>query len=614
MMLKDCDKMDYKKLGLKCGLEIHQQLDTAKLFCSCPSNLRDEKPDILVKRKLRAVAGETGDIDVAALMEMMKNKYFVYEGYSDSTCLVEFDEEPPHPMNKEALNVALQVSLMLKAKVVDEIQVMRKTVIDGSNTAGFQRTALVARNGVLETSEGKITIPTICLEEDAARKISEDQSSINWRLDRLGISLVEIATGPEIYSPQQCKEAAEKLGMFLRSTGKAKRGIGTIRQDINISIAGHPRVEIKGEQDLKLIPKIVELEAQRQKNIIEISKELKERKLNKIKLEIIDLSKLLSKAESKIIKSTLDKKGKILAQKLIGFSGILGKEILPDKRFGTELSERAKVAAGVGGLFHSDEALKKYGFKDSELDEIKKVLNLKYNDAFVIIADNEARARKALEAVVERANLAMEGGVKEVRKPNADATTSFMRPMPGAARMYPETDIPSITPEISKIKLPELISEKAERIEEYGLGKDLAEMLSKSGKTEFFEACISKFKNLKPAFIGEIILTTEKNLRRNFDLDVKISNDIFEKIFDALDKGKIAKEALQDIFVDYAKTKKLDLKKYEAISDKELEAELKRIITESRGADMRLIISRAMARLRGKADAKKIMDKIKELS
>ncbi len=606
--------MDYKKLGLKCGLEIHQQLDTAKLFCSCPSNLRDDKPDILVKRKLRAVAGETGDIDVAALMEMMKNKYFVYEGYSDSTCLVEFDEEPPHPMNKEALNVALQISLMLKAKAVDEIQVMRKTVVDGSNTAGFQRTALVARNGILETAEGKITIPTICIEEDAARKISEDPSSINWRLDRLGIPLVEIATGPEIHSPQQCKEAAEKLGMFLRSTGKAKRGIGTIRQDINISIAGHPRVEVKGEQDLKLIPKIVELEAQRQKNILEITKELRERKLSRIKLEIIDLSKILGKSESKLIKSTLEKKGKILAQKLAGFSGILGKETLPDKRFGTELSERAKVAGGVGGLFHSDEALKKYGFRDSELDEIKKALNLKYNDAFVIIADNESRARKALEAVVERANLALEGGVKEVRKPNADATTSFMRPMPGAARMYPETDIPSITPDTGKIKLPELISEKAERIEEYGIGKDLADMLSKSGKTEFFEACIGKFKNLKPAFIAELLLTTEKNLRRNFNLDVRISEDVFENIFEALDKRKIAKEALQDIFVDYAKKNKLDLKNYEAMSDKELEAELKRIIAESKGADMRLIISRAMSRLRGKADAKKIMEKIKELS
>lgn len=605
--------MNHKKLGIKCGLEIHQQLNTKKLFCSCPSDLRDDKPDIVVKRRLRAVAGETGKIDIAALMEMLKNKYFLYEGYSDTTCLVEFDDEPPHPMNKEALKVALQVSLLLKAKVVDEIQVMRKTVVDGSNTSGFQRTALVARNGVLETSEGGITIPTICLEEDAARKMAEDKNSVTWRLDRLGIPLVEIATGPEIHSPEQCREAAEKLGMILRSTGKAKRGIGTIRQDMNISISGHPRVEIKGAQDLKLIPKIVELEVLRQKNILEITRELKERNLKKIMLDIKDITNMLKNSESKIIKSTLQKKGKIIAQKLTGFAGILGKETLPGKRFGTELSERAKIAASVGGLFHSDEALKKYGFKDEELDAIKKAVNPTYHDAFVIIADEEERARKAIEAVVDRANLALEGGVKEVRKPNPDGTTAFMRPMPGAARMYPETDIPPIKSDIKKIKLPELISEKAERIGEYGLGKDLAGTLSKSEKTELFEDYIKKFKNLKPAFIAETMLTTEKNLRRSHSVEVKIPDNVFETIFKELDKGKIAKESVENILMDYAKTKKLDLNKYGLISDEQLKIDLKRIIEANKGAELRILINRAMSKLRGKAEARKIIEMLRKL-
>jgi glutamyl-tRNA(Gln) amidotransferase subunit E len=222
--------------------------------------LRDDAPDFTLRRKLRAVAGEGGTIDVAAKLEQAKDKTFIYQGYDDTTCLVETDCEPPHEVNKEALYTCLQLCRLAKAEVSPVVQVMRKTVVDGSNTSGFQRTALIARNGEIETSEGMVRIENISLEEDACKIVEETPTEKIYRLDRLGIPLIEIGTAPDIKSLQQCQETAKKIGYLLRSLPGVKRGLGTIRQDLNISIAGGNRIEIKGAQDLQLIPQYVELE------------------------------------------------------------------------------------------------------------------------------------------------------------------------------------------------------------------------------------------------------------------------------------------------------------------------------------------------------------------
>jgi Glu-tRNA(Gln) amidotransferase subunit E-like FAD-binding protein len=268
-------ELNYTELGFKCGLEIHQQLEGKKLFCDCATLNSDKEPDVRFERRLRAVAGETGAVDIAAKHEMEKGKKIIYEADSGDTCLVEYDEEPPHELNKEALETAIKVALLLNAKVVDEIQVMRKTVVDGSNVSGFQRTALVAMNGVIDTYLGRVSIPTVCLEEEAAQKVEESKDTIKYRLDRLGIPLVEIATGAEIKSPEHAKEAAAYIGMVLRSVG-VKRGLGTIRQDVNVSIREGARTEIKGFQDLKSIPKVIEFEISRQIAAIKEGKKLKE--------------------------------------------------------------------------------------------------------------------------------------------------------------------------------------------------------------------------------------------------------------------------------------------------------------------------------------------------
>ncbi len=268
-------KEDYKKLGLKIGVEIHQQLDTHKLFCDCPSMLRKDKPDIIIKRKLYASAGETGKIDKAALYEEKREKTFVYEAYKDTTCLIELDEEPPKKISKEALHIAMQIALLLNAKPLPVIQVMRKTVIDGSNTSGFQRTALIAEDGWIKADKEKIHIPGIYLEEDAARIIRKTDKEVVFRLDRLGIPLVEISTAPDITSPEQAKEVALKIGEILRAS-KVKRGIGTIRQDINLSIKKGARTEIKGLQNPKIMEITIKKEIQRQQEEIKSKRKVEE--------------------------------------------------------------------------------------------------------------------------------------------------------------------------------------------------------------------------------------------------------------------------------------------------------------------------------------------------
>jgi Glu-tRNA(Gln) amidotransferase subunit E-like FAD-binding protein len=264
-------KIDYEKLGFMSGLEVHQQLDTGKLFCNCPGLLRSEEPHFTIKRKLHAVAGETGEVDVAVRHEAAIGREFIYQGYNDSTCLVELDEEPPHLINADALDEAIKIALLLNCELYPVVQVMRKTVIDGSNTSGFQRTVLIGHDGFIETSFGKVAVESVALEEDSARIVSKDGKIAVYRLDRLGIPLVEIGTAPDMKRPEQIKEAALKIGEILRAC-KVKRGIGTIRQDINVSIKGHGRVEIKGFQEPSMMTITANKEIARQLNDIENKK------------------------------------------------------------------------------------------------------------------------------------------------------------------------------------------------------------------------------------------------------------------------------------------------------------------------------------------------------
>lgn len=544
-------KPDYEEVGLRVGFEIHQELETHKLFCNCPSELREDSPQLEIRRRLRPTQSELGEVDRAALAEAIRGKGFSYQVHPDNVCLVELDEEPPHPVNEEALDISLEIALLLNAKPVDEVHTMRKIVIDGSNTCGFQRTMLIATDGQAEVDGKKFRIPTICLEEDAARKMGEGIDVIDYRLDRLGIPLVEIATGPDFSDPQTPARAALRIGQVLRATGRVKRGIGTIRQDINVSIRDGARQEIKGLQELALISTVIEREVQRQMTLLQIRDELRRRGAGRVDGEMVDVTELFSGTGSRVLRKATDVGGVILAVKLKGFAGLLGRELQPGRRFGTELSDRARIYGKVGGIFHTDE-LPGYGVSKDEVDTLRGRLGAGEMDAVIIVADSRAKAEAALKAVVDRANEALDGVPEETRRALPDGNTEFMRPLPGAGRMYPETDIPPIPITMIRLRrirrrLPPLPEKRrADLMERYGLSRELAERMSLSENLQLFEELVAE-TGADPTLVATMVEETFVSLRRE---GVSVDGIKREALIDLLRRvaeGELAKEAVPDV-------------------------------------------------------------------
>ncbi|MAG73359.1 Glu-tRNA(Gln) amidotransferase GatDE subunit E [archaeon] len=598
-------------LGLKCGIEIHQQLSGKKLFCNCPTQLRDDDPHFTVSRKIRAAAGEGGKTDVAAAQEQQRDKTFVYEGYKDTTCLVEVDEEPPHSVNEDALHTVLQFVKMVRSTPSPIVQMMRKTVADGSNTSGFQRTGLISRGGKIETSEGDVRIDNISLEEDAGKIIAEVGDIKTYRLDRLGVPLIEIGTAPDITTPQQCQEAARQIGMLLRSLPGVKRGLGTIRQDVNVSIKGGTRVEIKGAQDLKGIPQLVELEMKRQHELLQIKKELETVQLHAMRT--MDVTSFFKKTDAKRVKEAVENGYVIMGMKLNDFVGLIGKELQPGYRVGTEFAGRAKIIAGVGGIFHSDE-LPNYGISEKEVELVRKKLECDRTDAFVLVVAEAWRCKIALHAVYGRAKELFTGVPSEVRKAQQDGTSTYMRPMPGAARMYPETDVPLLYPDMSEIELPELLDAKIKRFqEEYNLSADLAAFVVKNANSSLFEEIVGKYPTQKAAFIADVMTSMLVEIRRKYKIDTsQINDDHFREFFLYLDEGKIHKDIALDVLMDMAQGK-FDISKYESLSTEDLHAVIKEIVEKNKGAPMGALMGMCMKKLAGKASGQVISAELKKL-
>ena len=477
---------NYKKLGFKAGLEIHQQIDSAKkLFSNAPNFLRNDKGDYTIKRKLHAVAGEEGEVDVAVKHEARLDKEFIYEAYKDTTSLVELDESPPENLNEEALEIGLQIALLLNCEIYPVTQVMRKTVIDGSNTSGFQRTVLIGHSGFLETSFGKVEVDTVALEEDSARVIERGKESVLYRLDRLGIPLIEIATSPSMKNPEQVKECALKIGEILRAC-KVKRGIGTIRQDVNVSIKGHDRVEIKGFQEPRMFVKTIDLEIERQ------------------------------------------------------------------------------------------------------LQDIKK-------------------GKKS----------------GEVRNAKEFGETEFLRPIPGKARMYPETDLELLRVDKKRIdllkkNLPKLRSDIKEELKKKGLSDEMIKLVINEDAADEFFALIQvhdKDANLIAKMIAlwprEIATKENKPLEEVRHI---LDERKLEEILELVDSGEInprdVKEVMQKISsgVHFA-----DAVKVEKASHDELEEEIRKIVKEKPGLRENAYMGVVMAKFKGKLDAKKAMEIIKRI-
>ncbi|MFP3296148.1 MAG: Glu-tRNA(Gln) amidotransferase subunit GatE [Vulcanisaeta sp.] len=545
--------MDYRAVGLKVGLEIHVQLNTGrKLFCNCPPVIRNDEPHFRVTRRLRPSMSELGEVDPAAMWEFRKHRVFVYEGYYDTTCLVELDEEPPHEPDPGSLEAVLAIAQMFNAKVFDEIYIMRKIVIDGSNTSGFQRTMLVAHDGLAKFFDYKVPIQTIALEEDAARKIEERGDTVVYRLDRLGIPLIEISTGILTYSPQEVMEVAYYIGHSIKMTGKAKRGLGTVRQDVNVSISNGAKTEIKGVPDLSLIPKVIEYEVQRQLNLLAIRDELRSRGVREdwFTEDFIDVTDIFSGTKSNILRRVIDAGGRVIAIKVPGLRGILGKEVQPGRRFGTELADRVRVWTSLSGLIHSDE-LPGYGITGEEVSRVSSRLGV---DSFILLAGNNDRDLvDAVNVIIERIKEAMYGVPEETRAANPDGTTKFMRPRPGAARMYPETDLRPIRVTIEMLEkarslIPEPIESRVNRYISYGMSRELAMQVIRSPYYDLIDYLIEEFKDkVSATLIANTLVNTLRSLQRD-GVDVsRINEEHLRDLFNALSNGAITKEAIPDV-------------------------------------------------------------------
>lgn len=622
-------KLDWAAVGFRCGLEIHQQLDTRKLFSLCPS--RVVEPDEVaplttgsVVRSLRATGSEAGEVDVAARAEAEKGLRFRYLAIAGLTSLVELDEEPPLAMSEDALDVTLTFAGLAKSRPVEEVHVMRKTVIDGSNTSGFQRTALVATGGKFEVEGGDVGVWTVAVEEDSARKLDEHSKDgvVTWTLDRLGIPLIEVATAPDIRDPAHAQRTAARIGALLRATGRVKRGLGTIRQDLNVSVGVGARVEIKGCQDLRAVARVIEAECRRQLWMHHLRTTLSARGADGSAGPATDLSAAFAATQAKSVQSALAAKGKVMGLKLPKFAGLLKGTSKDAPRLGRELADHAKVAAGVKGIFHSDE-LPAYGISDGEVQAVRKALACGADDAFVLCVEAEAVARKALAAVAARAKQAVGPAVMEVRAAQPDDSTRFLRPMPGAARMYPETDVPPITVSGERWRhvlqaLPAKPEERvAQLVARHKVSADIAQQLVADGLDTLFARIVAE--GADAALVARMLLQFLPALKHADRVEARLA-----EVAGAVKAGRFAKEAVEGVLAALDAEPSLSLEAAIAKAGAgsadaaAVDAVCRRVVAEKldfvkqRGlAAQGPLMGPIMAELRGKADGQLISARLK---
>jgi glutamyl-tRNA(Gln) amidotransferase subunit E len=616
---------------LKVGLEIHQQLGSKnKLFCDCKI-IDSNEYDFTFKRNLRPTQSEMGSYDQAALFESKKIKTVKYLSSKNANCLIESDEEPPKIVNNEALELVLTISLALNCTIEDELHVMRKIVIDGSNTTGFQRTILVGRNGFLEVEGVRVGIQSVCLEEDAARIINEDKKEDEnkaYSLDRLGIPLIEIALEPISNSPIFVTNVAQTVGRLLRSTKKVTRGLGSIRQDVNISTENGPVVEVKGVQQLSQLPLVIEYERKRQDALNQIANELKKRQIDESSFidNVTDVTQLLSKSSSKVVKKILTGDSRFTAFVLRGFKGILSFEPYPGIRLGKELGDLVKVY-GIGGIFHSDE-LPNYGITTEDVESISAVLRMDKNDAFVLIGGPTKSLNTVLFELFARIKKGFSGVVPETRSARLDGVTVFSRPKPGSSRMYPETDIPYISIDEGKLKqlsqdTPQPWNEIIDQIcKKYNINKTLAENIFDSKYFSLFEKIVSHTSTSPSFVISKLTEDLVSMEREGYDSSI-LSEDVLFCLFTELDNSRITKESIPLVIERLLKNESMDVDEIissfgtESISEEYVDETISKIIHENatvisqKGLDSAgLLMGRCMEVLRGKIDGEKVNKKL----
>jgi glutamyl-tRNA(Gln) amidotransferase subunit E len=501
---KEATQADYDRIGFMSGLEVHQQLKTEKkLFCHCPSGIyqHDDNYDAEIIRHMRPTLSELGEYDGTALMEFKTRKNIIYRINNDTACTYEVDDTPPFQVNKEALEVALEITLLSKFNVVGEVHITRKQYLDGSIPTGFQRTAILGVEGEIQLKNKKVRLIQLSIEEDSCREISDIGHWRVYKTDRLGMPLIETVTYPEFVNPDEVLEGADYIRFMNRSTNKVETGKGSTRADVNVSCAGGTRVEIKGVSSTKWMPELTHIESFRQYALLNIRKILNERIKDSKNWKINSVE--LSKEDFKFIYPPLVEAGKegqkIYAVNLPGFHGILSHFTQPGKMFANEISDRLKVIACLEkpNIVHSEQFEKV--ITEENFDKAKSLLNANEGDAQIIFWGPEDDIKTALETIEERCQMAFEGVPSETRKSFPDGTTIFERVLPGADRMYPDTDsapIPLTDEYIENLRqnMPIDISERFKQLRNWGIPEDTYSYILKKNLVPLFERIDEELK------------------------------------------------------------------------------------------------------------------------
>ncbi|MCD6332962.1 MAG: Glu-tRNA(Gln) amidotransferase subunit GatE [Bacteroidales bacterium] len=520
--LKQAVAKDWKRIGFKSGLEVHQQLDTKlKLFCRCPAGKYHDDLDYdgELIRHMRPTLSEMGEYDGTALMEFKTKKEIIYRINNESACTYEIDDTPPFKINPEALEYALEISLASKQNIVGEVHISRKQYLDGSIPTGFQRTAILGVEGEIELSNKKVRLIQLSLEEDSCREISDIGHTRIYKTDRLGMPLTETVTYPDMETPYELREAAEYIRFLNRSTGRVRTGIGSAREDVNVSCKGGSRVEIKGVSHNKWIPRLSHNEAFRQYALLNIRKLLLERFPDDTGWEISSFEiypeKIGSSFEPFIRKHKTNYQ--IWGVNLPGFKGLLSHFTQPGKCFFDEIENRLKVIACLNRPNAiSSEPLTPDEETQPLFKHVRKHLKTGEEDAQIIFWGPASDIPTALETIQERCLLAFKGVPNETRKPLANGTTEFERVLPGADRMYPDTDsapIPLSEEYIDELKkrIPVSVTDRIRQFRKWGIPEDTFTYLLKNNLAPLIEQ-IADDPGLDPKWIATFLGHTLKHL------------------------------------------------------------------------------------------------------
>jgi glutamyl-tRNA(Gln) amidotransferase subunit E len=550
--LEEMTLEDYQAIGMKSGLEIHQQLDTEKkLFCRCPIRPYSEKFDAQILRHMRPTLSELGEYDGTALMEFKTKKNIIYQINKETVCTYEMDDTPPFELNQQALDIALEITMLLGCKLVSEVHIARKQYLDGSIPTGFQRTTILGVDGSIPYGDRRIGIIQLGLEEDACREITDIGHDRVYRTDRLGIPLIETVTYPEMRTPQEVADVAEVIRRLTRSTGKVRTGMGRTRQDVNVSVAGGRRIEIKGVPRIPMIPLLVHNEAFRQLALLDIMKTLNDRGITEetFKFDSVEVTDVLKGTRYYPVTKALKDGLEVHAVVLRGFAGILPTKTQPETTFSKEISDRVRVVACLDRLpniAHSD--MEGETFSSAEWTKIKKHSKTAEGDVVVVVWGNSEDSKMGISEIALRAKEAAMGIPDETRQALADGTNGFERILPGPNRMYPDTDLPplAITDErIERIRsnLAELPWERRKRYEELGLDPDTAHRMSISKRRYAFDAAVTE-TGFAPLTIAELLLSGLRRLRRR-DGVLHCSDETFVGTITAADKKKLPAISLE---------------------------------------------------------------------